>query len=124
VGEALSGELTALAGGSRVGDRMKDPKATVRYLGFQVLSDGSRRLEFSFENADASVHLISVQASYVLFCGPDHMTIQECPGICYETLRWRIAGGLEVIPASIELTAADVAQHRQYSKTLRRRPNP
>jgi hypothetical protein len=104
---------------------MKDSKSTarhLRYLGFHVLSDGSRRLEFSFENADAAVHLISVQASYVLFSAPDHITIQECPHICYETLRCRIAGGSEVIPTCIDLTPADVARHRKLSS--RRRPNP
>jgi hypothetical protein len=102
---------------------MKDSKRSarhLRYLGCHVLSDGTRRLEFSFENTDASIHLISVQASYVLFCGPEHMTIQECPHICYETLRCRIAGGSEVIPASIDLTAGDVARHRKLSSGRRR----
>jgi hypothetical protein len=59
---------------------MKDSKTTVRYLGFKVLFDGSRRFDVSFESADASLHLISVQASHVLFSGPGHMSIQECPG--------------------------------------------
>jgi hypothetical protein len=106
---------------------MRDPKPTVRhlrYLGFQVLSDGTRLLEFSFENADTSVQLISVQASYVLFSGPDHIAIQECPGICYETLKCRVDSCSELVPASIELTAADVAQHRKHPKTLRRIANP
>ena len=62
---------------------MKDSKTTVRYLGFKVLFDGSRRFDFSFESADASLHLISVQASHVLFSGPGHVSIQECPGIYF-----------------------------------------
>ena len=99
---------------------MKDSKTTVRYLGFEVLSDGTRRLEFSFENADSSVHLISVQASNVLFSGPDHLAIQECPQVCYETLRSRIAGESEVIPTCIDLTPADVARHRKLSSGRRR----
>jgi len=103
---------------------MKDSKTTVRYLGFKVLFDGSRRFDFSFENADASLHLISVQASHVLFSGPCHISIQECPGICYETLKCRVDGRLEFVPASIDLTLADIAQHRDASRTLRRRRNP
>src|SRR5215467_1144155 len=75
---------------------MKDSKTTVRYLGFKVLFDGSRRFDFSFESADASLHLISVQASHVLFSGPGYMSIQECPGICYETLKCRVDGRLEL----------------------------
>ena len=66
---------------------MKDPKDTVRYLGFQALSDGSRRFDFSFSGPDASQHMISVEAPHDLFAGPGHMSIQECPGICHETLR-------------------------------------
>ena len=103
---------------------MKDSKTTVRYLGFQVLFDGSQWFNFSFEIADASLHLIPVQASHVLFSRPGHMSIQECPGICYETLKCRVGGRLEFVPASIDLTPVDIAQHRNPSRTLGRRGNP
>ena len=66
---------------------MKDPKVNVRYLGFYALTDGGRRFEFSFSGPDSSQHLISVEAPHDLFAGPDHMSIQECPGICYETFK-------------------------------------
>jgi hypothetical protein len=104
---------------------MKDPKSTVRYLGFQALSDGSRRFDFSFSDPDASVHLISVDASFELFSGPDHITLQECAGICYETLKSRVVEYSGTVPASICLTAADVAQHRKPAKTTPGgHPNP
>jgi hypothetical protein len=41
---------------------MKDPKVTIRYIGFQALSDGSRRFDFSFGRPDSSLQLISVEA--------------------------------------------------------------
>jgi hypothetical protein len=99
---------------------MKDPKTTVRYLGFKVLFDGSRRFDFSFESTDASLDLISVQASHVLLSGPGHMSVQECPSICYETLKCRVDGCSEFVPASMDLTPADVAQQRKSSRTLGR----
>jgi len=102
---------------------MKDPKVTVRYLGFHAFSDGSRRFDFSFSRPDASLQVISVQAPYVLFSGPDHMAIQESAGICYETLKCRVVGCSGIVPVSISLTSADIAQHRRLPKTAGRRPN-
>ena len=102
---------------------MKDPKSTVRYLGFQALKDGSRRFDFSFSAPDASLQLISVEARYDLFSGPNQIAIQECAGICYETLKCRVIGCSEIVPASISLTSADVAQHRRPGKVAGRRPS-
>ena len=95
---------------------MKDPQSTVRYLGFQALSDGSRRFDFSFSSPDRSLQMISVKAPYDLLSGPGHMAIQECAGICYETLKCRIVGWLGTVPPSISLTSADVAQHRKPAR--------
>jgi hypothetical protein len=102
---------------------MKDPNPTVRYLGFQALPDGSRRFDFSFLRSDASLQMISVKAPFDLFSGPSHMAIQECAGICYETLKCRIVGCLGTVPPSISLTSADVAQHRRPAKIAGRRAN-
>jgi hypothetical protein len=95
---------------------MKDPKSSVRYLGFQALKDGSRRFDFSFSGPDASSTLISVEAPYDLFSGPNHIAIQECAGICYETVKCRVIGCSGTAPAAISLTSADVAQHRRPAK--------
>src|SRR5690242_3683103 len=52
---------------------MKDSKSTVRYLGFQALTDGSRRFDFSFSGRDALLlQLISIEAPHELFHGPNH----------------------------------------------------
>ena len=102
---------------------MKDPKSTVRYLGFQALKDGSRRFDFSFAGPDAALQLTSVEAASDLFSGPNHIAIQECAGICYETLKCRVIGCLGSVPTAISLTSADVAQHRKPGKMAGRRPN-
>jgi hypothetical protein len=101
---------------------MKDPKSTVRYLGFQAFQDGSRRFDFSFSRPDASLQVICVKP-FDLFSGPGHMALQECAGICYETLKCRIVGCLGTVPPSISLTPADVAQHRKPAKIVGRRTN-
>src|SRR5213594_5011311 len=103
---------------------MKDPKSTIRYLRFQALQDGSRRFDFSFSGPDASLKLISVEAPHDLFSGPNHIAIQECAGICYETLKCRIVGCLGTVPPSISLTSADVALPRKPAKVMRRRAHP
>ena len=99
---------------------MKDPKATVRYLGFQALQDGSRRLDFSFSGPDASLKQISVEAAHGLFSGPNQIAIQECAGICYETLKCRVIGCSGTVPRSISLTSDDVEQHRRRTKRVGR----
>ena len=99
---------------------MRDPVASIRYLGFQALSNGGRRLNFSFTGPDRSLQTISVDASFDLFSGPDHMAIQECAGICYETLKVFVAGSVDTLPASIRLTLKDVAQHRKSNKSAKR----
>jgi hypothetical protein len=100
---------------------VRDSKIIVRYLGFQAMSDGSRCFDFSFSGPDASQHLISVQAPHDLFVGPEHISVQECPGICYETLKCYVVECSEVVPVSICLTSADVAEHRRVGKTGGRR---
>ena len=102
---------------------MKDPKITVRYLGFHALSDGGRRFDFSLCRANASLQLVSIEAPYVLFSGPDHMAMQECAAICYETLKSRVVECSGTLPDSISLTPADVSQHRKPAKVAGRRPH-
>lgn len=100
---------------------MKDPKSTIRYLGFQALPDGGRRFDFSFTRSDASLQSISVKAPSELFFGPNHMAIQECAAICLNTLKTRVLGASATVPASVKLTSDDVALHRKPGKTPGRR---
>jgi len=100
---------------------MRDIKSTVRYLGFHPLLSGGRRFDFSFSGPDAETQTVSIDAPHDLFFGPDHLALQEGAGICYETLKCRVADSLETLPARISLTPADVAQHRKLGKTAGRR---
>jgi hypothetical protein len=100
---------------------MRDISASVRYLGFQALSNGGRRLNFCFTRPDRSQQMISVEARQDLFSGPGRMAIQECASICYETLKSRVSSASEAFPRSIKLTADDIAQHRKPAKSPGRR---
>ena len=100
---------------------MKDNKCNVRYIGFHALSDGGRRFDFAFSRSNADEQLVSIDTPIFLLSGPDHMAIQECAGVCYETLKYRVASCAEIMPACISLTAADVAQHRKHAKPNGRR---
>ena len=95
---------------------MSDPKTNVRYLGFHALTNGGRRFDFSFALPDRSLKTVSIEASNDLFSGPGQMAIQECAGVCYETVKSRVANSTDSFPASIKLTAADVALHRKPGK--------
>jgi hypothetical protein len=98
---------------------MRDPRSTLRYLGFRALPGGTRRLDFSFCGPDAFTRQqITVDAPNDLFSGPERMAVQECAAICYETLKCRVIGCLETLPPSISLTLADVSQHRKHHKPV------
>jgi hypothetical protein len=95
---------------------MKDPKTTLRYLGFRALPGGARCLDFSFADSETVQRKITVEASKDLFSGPERVALQECAGICYETLKCRVIGSFDRVPSVISLTSSDVSQHRKHGK--------
>ena len=96
---------------------MKDPKTTLRYLGFRPLPSGARCLDFSLGDSEAVLRKITVEAPKDLFSGPERVSLQECAGICYETLKCRVIGSLVTLPSLISLTSSDVSQHRKHGKS-------
>jgi hypothetical protein len=88
-------------------------KAAVRYLGYRMLKDGGRGFDFSVGPTGEGSNLISIQVSADLFNGPDRIFVQEAPGICYETLRYRIENYSATPDPTIRLNSFDVAQHRK-----------
>ena len=96
---------------------MKDPKTTLRYLGFRPLPSGARCLDFSFADSTTILRKITVEAPKDLFSGPERLSLQECAGICYETLKCRVIGSLVTVPSFISLTSSDVSQHRKHGKS-------
>ena len=99
---------------------MKDSKAMLRYLGYRMLADGGRGFDFSIQPVDAAVTLTTVEMPIPLFTEIDRLTIQEGPGICYETLLCRIENDSSKVPPCLTLTPAEVVQHRRTIKKLPR----
>jgi hypothetical protein len=95
---------------------MKDSKAVVRYLGHRSLQNGGRGFDFSWASGSETPTMITVEASITLFQGPDRIAIQEAAGICYETLKCLIQMAPTSTPDRIDLTPADVAQHRRIAR--------
>ena len=95
--------------------------STIRYLGYRTLPDGGREFDFSLEMGGAQATIVTIDAPIAFFRGPDHIAIQEAAGICYETLRFRLQTFEASPPSRFDLTAADVAQHRQSQKRPGRR---
>ena len=100
---------------------MNGNKSTIRYLGYRSLPDGGREFDFSFEIGGAEASTVTIDAPIAFFRGPGHIAIQEAAGICYETLRFRLQAPETSLPSRFDLTAADVAQHRQAHKGPGRR---
>ena len=96
---------------------MSDPKSTVRYLGYRSLRNGGRGFDFSCALGTAKPTLISIDASSAFFQGPDRIALQEAAGICYETVKSHLQTNPTDTFGRLDLTPADVAQHRRVTKS-------
>lgn len=97
---------------------MSDPKTTVRYLGYRSLSNGGRGFDFSHALGTAEPIVITIEAPFALFQGPDRIALQEAAGICYETVKCLVKANPTSIFDRLDLTPADVAQHRDHRKSF------
>ncbi len=97
---------------------MNDSKSTVRYIGYRTLHDGGRGFDFSCAYGAAKPSVITVEASSAFFQGPDRIALQEAAGICYETLKSRLQTNATGAADRLDLTSADVAQHRKTTKPV------
>ena len=95
---------------------MSDPKSTVRYLGYRSLLNGGRGFDFSYVLGTAEPMVITIEAASGLFQGPDRIALQEAAGICYETMKCRLKSQPTSAFDRLDLTPADVAQHRRATK--------
>lgn len=95
---------------------MSASKSTIRYLGYRSLPDGGREFDFSYAVGSEGTTVITIDAAIDFFRGPDHIAIQEAAGICYETLKSRTQDSVSSPPSRFDLTATDIAQHRQPGK--------
>jgi hypothetical protein len=96
---------------------MSDPKSTVRYLGYRSLNNGGRGFDFSCAIGTSTPTVITIEAPSAFFQGPDRIALQEAAGICYETVKCHLRTNHSCTFDRLDLTPADVAQHRRVTKS-------
>src|SRR5688572_15279595 len=69
--------------------RMKEAlgKLNIRYLGFESIPDGSRRLTFSVTAPGRTPTRVTFDIPAAAFVGEHRISFQESAAVCYEKLR-------------------------------------
>jgi hypothetical protein len=93
---------------------MKDSKKQVRYIGFDCLLNGERRLSFTIDETSRDKRLITFDFAGVLFVGKDRILLQEAAGICYSKLNDLLTNGSDISPEFI-VTPEDILRYKQVS---------
>lgn len=85
----------------------------IRYIGFQSLADGRRRLEYAITAKGMSPRTATVEIPAAAFTGPRRVSFQEIAAIGYEKLRREIAeGDLPDSSHAFVLSLVDIEEYR------------
>ena len=94
---------------------MKDTttKLNIRYLGFESVSDGSRRLTFFVTSPGHEPSRVTFDIPSRAFSGEQRISFQESAAVCYEKLR-DLIGRDEAVRDKLhfKLTENDIQQFR------------
>jgi hypothetical protein len=103
---------------------MKDiTKYNIRYVGFESLADGSRRLNYAITAQGAPARSASLVIPGSAFNGPARVTFQDSSAICYEKLRHELDTQTEPINVwTMTLTAEDIERYRPRRRAATKRP--
>lgn len=98
-------------------------KYNIRYLGFESLPDGSRRLDYAITAQGAPARSASILIPGSAFNGTPRVTFQECSAICYEKLRHELEAQTEPTSAStMTLSTEDIELYRPRRRAATKRP--
>jgi hypothetical protein len=104
---------------------MKDmTKYNIRYVGFESLADGSRRLNYAITAQGTPARSASLVIPGSAFHGPARVTFQDSSAICYEKLRHELDAQVEPLNDSwtMTLTAEDIELYRPRRRAATKRP--
>ena len=98
-------------------------KYNIRYVGFESLADGGRRLDYAITAQGAPARSASIHIPAAAFSGPDRVTFQESATIGCEKIRRELETQAEP-PASMAMTlsAEDIEQFRPRRRAAGKRP--
>ena len=89
----------------------------IRYLGFEPLSDGGRRFDFSITESGKVSTRVTLNVPALAFAGENRITYQESAKICYEKLRVLLEAESEIpAPPQILVTRDDIARFRHIPR--------
>ena len=103
------------------GDFMKNSPAkyNIRYLGFESMADGGRRLDFSITTSGESPRRASFEVPSDAFSGTNRVTFQETAALCYEKLRDAIEHDQIFSVSHFKLTHLDIEAFRPRGRRAR-----
>src|SRR5688572_24328448 len=96
-----------------MGNMKESSKYNIRYVGFESLADGGRRLDYAITTPGAPARSASIQIPATAFSGPNRVTFQESATIGCEKIRHELEAQAEP-PALMTMTvsADDIEQFR------------
>jgi len=98
-------------------------KYNIRYVGFESLADGGRRLDYAITAPGAPPRSASINIPAAAFSGPARVTFQESATIGCEKIRHEVEGQTEpqaLVPMT--LSAEDIEQFRPRRRAAGKRP--
>ena len=102
-------------------------KYNVRYVGFESLADGGRRLDYAITAPGAPARTASIHIPASAFTGPGRVTFQESATIGCEKIRSELEIETESqVPApptlTVILSTEDIEQFRPRKRAAGKRP--
>ena len=101
-------------------------KYNIRYVGFESLSDGGRRLDYAITAQGAPPRTASIHIPATAFSGPNRVTFQESATIGCEKVRREVENQAEREEAgqgmTMTLSAEDIEEFRPRRRAAGKRP--
>jgi len=99
-------------------------KYNIRYVGFESLADGARRLDYAITAPGVPARSASIHIPAAAFSGTARVTFQESATICCEKIRNELETRIEAKDSvlMLMLTAEDIEQFRPRRRAAGKRP--
>jgi hypothetical protein len=98
-------------------------KYNIRYVGFESLVDGGRRVDYAITTPGAPARSASIQIPVAAFSGPARVTFQEIATIGCEKIRRELEDQAEPVEMmTMTLSAEDIEQLRPRRRAAGKRP--
>jgi hypothetical protein len=98
-------------------------KYNIRYLGFESMPDGGRRLDFSITSTGDTPRRASFEIPSGAFNGTNRVTFQEAAALCYEKLRSEIGHDQALSILHFRVTQGDIETFRPRGRRAKAKTN-